>query len=32
MDILFLISVIIWIVGGGLEKGSRSANSNFRKG
>lgn len=32
MDILFFIAVIIWIVGGGLGKSSRSANSSFRKG
>lgn len=32
MDVLFFIAVIIWVVGGGLSKSSRSANSNFRKG
>ena len=32
MDILFFIAVIIWVVGGGLMKSSRSANSSFRKG
>ncbi len=32
MDMLFFIAVIIWIIGGGLGKSSRSVNSSFGKG